>query len=37
VKPHVFHPAANAEYANAAAYYSRISPELGGLNFQLNH
>jgi plasmid stabilization system protein ParE len=30
VKPHVFHPAADAEYADAAAYYYRISPELGG-------
>ena len=30
VKPHVFHPAADAEYAEAATYYSSISPELGG-------
>ena len=30
MKPHVFHPAADAEYADAAAYYYRISPELGG-------
>ena len=30
MKPHVFHPAADAEYAEAAAYFSRVSPELGG-------
>jgi len=30
VKPHVFHPAAEAEYAHAAAYYASINPELGG-------
>lgn len=30
MKPHVFHPAADAEYAEAATYYSSISPELGG-------
>jgi hypothetical protein len=30
VKPHAFHPAAAEEYAEAAFYYSRISPELGG-------
>ncbi len=30
MKPHVFHPAAEAEYAEAAAYYARVSPELGG-------
>ena len=30
MKPHLFHPAADAEYAEAATYYSGISPGLGG-------
>jgi hypothetical protein len=30
VKPHAFHPEAEAEYAEAADYYNRINPELGG-------
>lgn len=30
MKPHVFHPAAAAEYAEAATYYAGIDPELGG-------
>jgi plasmid stabilization system protein ParE len=30
VKPHVFHPTADAEYAAAATYYAGIDPELGG-------
>ena len=30
MKPHAFHPEAEAEYAEAADYYQRISPELGG-------
>jgi toxin ParE1/3/4 len=28
VKPHAFHPQAAEEYANAAEFYARISPEL---------
>ncbi len=30
MKPHAFHPEADAEYAVAAGYYAAISPELGG-------
>jgi toxin ParE1/3/4 len=30
VKPHVFHPEADAEYAEAARHYADISPALGG-------
>ncbi len=30
MKPHRFHPEADEEYANAAAHYARVSPELGG-------
>ena len=30
MKPHAFHPEAAEEYAEAAAYYARISPALGG-------
>lgn len=30
MKPHIFHPAADAEYAAAAIYYAGIDPELGG-------
>jgi plasmid stabilization system protein ParE len=30
VKPHAFHPEADAEYSEAAKYYSKINPELGG-------
>ena len=30
MKPHAFHPAAAEEYADAANYYTRIHPELGG-------
>jgi hypothetical protein len=30
VKPHAFHPEAAEEYADAANYYTQISPELGG-------
>jgi toxin ParE1/3/4 len=30
VKPHAFHPEADEEYADAARYYVRIDPELGG-------
>jgi plasmid stabilization system protein ParE len=30
LKPHVFHPAAAAEYADAAEYYAAIQMELGG-------
>lgn len=30
MKPHNFHPEADEEYAEAAAYYANISPELGG-------
>jgi hypothetical protein len=30
VKPHRFHPEADAEYAEAAEYYAAIQPELGG-------
>ena len=30
MKPHAFHPAAAEEYADAANYYTQISPELGG-------
>ena len=30
MKPYIFHPLADAEYAAAAGYYSHISPELGG-------
>jgi toxin ParE1/3/4 len=33
VKPHVFHPEAEAEYAEAAGFYARIGPELGGRFF----
>jgi plasmid stabilization system protein ParE len=33
VKPHVFHPEAEEEYTEAAQYYARISPELGGRFF----
>ena len=29
MKPHVFHPAADVEYAAAATYYSTIDPGLG--------
>jgi plasmid stabilization system protein ParE len=29
VKPHRFHPAADAEYAAAATYYANIDSELG--------
>jgi phage terminase large subunit-like protein len=29
VKPHIFHPEADAEYAAAALYYAGIDPELG--------
>ena len=30
MKPHAFHPEADAEYAEAAQYYAQIRPELGG-------
>jgi toxin ParE1/3/4 len=30
VKPHAFHPEAEAEYAEAAEYYAQVYPELGG-------
>jgi hypothetical protein len=30
VKPHTFHREADEEYAEAAAHYADISPELGG-------
>ena len=30
MKPHAFHPEAGDEYANAADYYAKIDPELGG-------
>lgn len=30
MKPHVFHPKADAEYAEAAQHYAEISPALGG-------
>jgi hypothetical protein len=30
VKPHRFHREADDEYADAAAHYAKISPELGG-------
>jgi len=30
VKPHLFHPEADAEYAAAARFYAKIQPELGG-------
>ena len=30
MKPHIFHPSAVAEYADAAEYYSTIDPELSG-------
>jgi plasmid stabilization system protein ParE len=30
VKRHAFHREAEAEYANAAEYYARLDPELGG-------
>lgn len=30
MKTHRFHPEADAEYAEAAEYYSAIQPELGG-------
>jgi len=30
VKPHLFHPEASQEYAQAAEYYAGIAPELGG-------
>ena len=30
MKPHGFHPEADEEYAEAAKYYARVSPELGG-------
>lgn len=29
MKPHVFHPEADAEYTAAATYYSRLDSELG--------
>lgn len=33
MKPHAFHAGADAEYAEAAAHYAGISPELGGRFF----
>ena len=30
MKPHRFHRAADAEYAEAATYYTDLSPQLGG-------
>ena len=30
MKPHAFHPEADAEYAEAAQYYAAMRPELGG-------
>lgn len=30
MKPHRFHPEADAEYAEAAAHYANIGPALGG-------
>ena len=30
MKPHAFHPEADAEYAAAARYYADVQPELGG-------
>ena len=30
MKPHLFHPEADKEYAEAAEHYAQISPELGG-------
>ncbi len=30
MKPHLFHPEADAEYAAAARFYTEIQPELGG-------
>lgn len=30
MKPHAFHPAADAEYTEAAEYHAGISPELAG-------
>ncbi len=33
MKPHIFHPEADAEYAAAALYYAGLDPELGGRFF----
>lgn len=33
MKPYLFHPAADQEYADAAGDYAQISPELGGRFF----
>ena len=30
MKPHIFHPEAAEEYAEAARYYAAIQPELAG-------
>ena len=29
MKPHIFHPEAGEEYAQAVEYYTAVSPELG--------
>jgi toxin ParE1/3/4 len=34
VKPYTFHPAASAEYVEAAEYYAAITPPLGGRFFE---
>lgn len=33
MKPHRFHPEADEEYAEAAAHYANINPDLGGRFF----
>ncbi len=33
MKPYIFHPEAEAEYVEAAQYYTGIDPELGGRFF----
>ena len=30
MKPHAFHPEADAEYAESAQHYAQIQPDLGG-------
>lgn len=30
MKPHVFHPEAGEEYAQAVEYYAAVTPEVGG-------
>lgn len=34
MKPHAFHPEADAEYAEAAGYYARTDSDLGGRFFE---